>query len=400
MSKFEKLFKTNRKSFGNLDVDKKLIKLLDKYSSNNKKNLPELEKIYTMMNTLDLPVLKKIIVDLGLDDLKNPADLSLNELIADLDVTSDTVKDFKSTSKVYIGIVTVNGEDKKFEKRNQLILQALRSVRDLRYSNKTVGVFINNLNESKINKITKEYKKCFSSVGVYGNEKNLGASGGRNFLVDKAKELGYDYILFIDDDSYFNDSLLIEKLLFFYNKYPNTAFIGPEITYSDYRVLFNGYNFMIDSTQNRLRSKDWVEVDFVENSCLMVKLDRVGEGTEVGEYPDYKYYHEEAFLAWKAVRIAKYRNLLVTGARHVHLRDGGGLVNKHSFYYFIRNFFYLFKDMQKLKKFTFMQKFYIYSFFYVNGVSMVLQKDKLSYIPIFIRGCLAGYLYYWGLVKK
>ena len=59
MSKFEKLFKTNRKSFGNLDVDKKLIKLLDKYSSSPKKNLPEFEKIYTMMNTIDLPILKK-----------------------------------------------------------------------------------------------------------------------------------------------------------------------------------------------------------------------------------------------------------------------------------------------------------------------------------------------------
>lgn len=337
---------------------------------------------------------KKLIHSMRLDKLNTFKQSFYEFLDSDNKALIDRISTFEGNNQtdtrqvVTIGIVTNIGDEKKTESRLKLLRQTILSLKNLDNRNWELIVFINSINNTFRDEFEEFIRTNLKNrFLILGSSRNLGLAAGRNIIISNTGVSTY-MNLFLDDDVYINDSGLLDKLLIALNE-NKCAFAGPQVVYHNKRVLENGMEFLIEPMQGKMDLGAVMQVDFLEGSCHGFRTDLLRELIICDLYPNhYNYYWEEVLPAWKFWNIYNLPNILVKNARVIHLRDGGGLIHPHSFFFYIRNFLFLLKDINIYKKLGF-QKNVMY-LIKILKIYLTIILDKKDY-KLFISG-ISGFL--------
>jgi len=338
-------FKANRYSFGTLSIDHELVDSVYDYLM--KSEISKLAQIYSSVNIDDLYIVKYFLDSKRDSDLSNEYDYTLKELLNHIEHANKPIIDFRSYDKVLFGYVTVNEDNTKYEHRQDLLLESILSLSHLSYKNWSICIFLNIPNKALLGKLSD--LSFASHINTITSDTNKGLAYGRNRIIDYAKSNYYDYVIFLDDDTYMIDKYLVEKMIYCDQQKPTIAFIGPEIVHKQSLIKKDGNKFFMIEASNKKAYDSFKEVDYIEGSCHMIDINKIGKNTLIGEYPeDYNCYWEEALPAFRAWYCANMQNVVVKGTRVVHIRSGGGWLSKSSVYLFVRNCLYYMEDVSKI----------------------------------------------------
>lgn len=370
---------SNRSDFGKLSIDREFIE--DLRVSSELRNT-----ILTYIDSLDirdLPVLHKYTSENYQVEIANTIKILISK--TNFEVPSE-YKDIK----VAICYITTS-VNKKFSKRELMLKESLLSLNKLTHTNFEIHILVNGISQMQ------EHTLTSSRINYHPIQTNKGLAYGRNKLIEEVLKGNSDYLLFLDDDTYINDPKMLTKLIHVAVNEKQLGMIGPEIVYKKKKILELGLDFILDPIKNKHSYLTYSEVDFIEGSCtlfdcmLLKKL--LNTYNEI--YPvHYNYYWEEVLLAWKLWYIDNSRNIVVKGARIVHIRDGGGFTNPHSYYFFVRNFIYLANDIYNLKKKRGVRIIMRESFKYLTRQYRIAKDKKaIKYKLIYLSAVTRGFFY-------
>ncbi len=330
----EKLIKdlySNRSDFGQLAVDKEFIEKL-------RSDTPTDTTIYNYLDSLDLrdlPVLRAYATTANQVLLSNTIHMLIEK-------TGATTLSHHDNTKIAICYITTCTKEEKFLKRQSMLKESILSLKKLAHTNFDIHIFVNGYTS------TKPYDLEVPNIKYNIHKSNKGLAFGRNALIEDVINTGAEFLIFLDDDTYINDPYLINKLLHVAKNKKDVGMVGPEIVYKNKKVLDSGLNFVPESVEDKYEDTYYKEVDFIEGSCTLFECEMLREfyGMNKEIYPNhYNYYWEEVLFAWKLWFLYHKKNVVVKGARIVHIREGGGFTNLHSYYHFVRNFLYLATDI-------------------------------------------------------
>ncbi len=371
--------KSNRNDFGNLSIDREFTEDL--------RNSKELNNtILTYMDSLDirdLPILHKYANE-------NYQVIVANTIKGLIDKTNSEDLPEHKDIKVAICYITTS-INKKFSRRGFMLKESLLSLNKLTHTNFEIHILENGISQIQEQTITS------SKVNYHTVQTNKGLAYGRNKLIEEVLKGNSNYLLFLDDDTYINDPKMLTKLIQVAVNETQLGMIGPEIVYKKKKVLELGLDFVLDPIKNKHNYLTYSEVDFIEGSCTFFDCKLLNKliSTHKEIYPvHYNYYWEEVLVAWKLWYLHNAKNIVVKGARIVHIRDGGGFTNQHSYYFFVRNFLYLAADICKLKKNRDIRIIFFDSFKYLKRQYRIAKDKKSSkYKLIYLLAVARGFLY-------
>jgi GT2 family glycosyltransferase len=214
---------------------------------------------------------------------------------------------------VYIIVLNWNGRE--------LVLDCLRSIQQLRYSNVTAVVVDNGSIDGSVEAV----KEQFPDVILIENMRNLRWSGGNNEGIKHALENQADYIILLNNDTIV-DPDMITKLVEAAEQDPSIGLLGPKIYYHHDPELLWYAGGRVNLIQGRLwhtgiREKDRgqydqvSEVDYITGCALMIRAEvahRIGLID-----PAYIAYCEDVDYSIRAKQ-AGYRLVLVPSAKMWH----------------------------------------------------------------------------------
>ena len=214
---------------------------------------------------------------------------------------------------VCIVVLTWNGK--------ALTLDCLQSLSSLTYPN-THTIVVDNASQDGTSQAIRD--TCGDQVTLVVNDHNLGFSGGNNVGIDRALDVGADYILLLNNDTTV-DAQLIDHLVGGFTA-PDTGIVGPKIYYADPpdQIWFAGGEVSLSRGTARhigIRRRDTGqfdsirEVDYISGCALMAKrdvFDRVGKLDA-----SYAAYFEDTDFCMRANR-SGFRILYVPAGRVWH----------------------------------------------------------------------------------
>jgi rhamnosyltransferase len=115
-------------------------------------------------------------------------------------------------------------------------------------------VIIDNTASSASRAILTELEKRLQKIIIISNERNVGTIKALNQGIGRAEELGYQWVLTLDQDS-FIDSCLIQTYLAFIRSYPDCNSLG--VINSNYKDKDTG---MLGFSSNTPNKNGWAEV--------------------------------------------------------------------------------------------------------------------------------------------
>ena len=201
---------------------------------------------------------------------------------------------------VAVVILTWNGRE--------LTLDCLQSLSSLDYPNFQVIVVDNGSSDGTVSSIRSEYP----SATVIANEKNLGFANGNNIGLQHALEREVDYILFLNNDTLVEPTML-RRLVEFAEAKPEVGMVGPSMyCFDPSDTLFAAGSF-VDWSNGTIRHRGMFQssaslehryepepVDFI-CGCGFLASRRMIE--EVGGFnPSYYLNFEDVELGERAKR--------------------------------------------------------------------------------------------------
>jgi len=236
----------------------------------------------------------------------------------------------------HVAIVLLNWNQK------QDTLECLASLREVRYSSRSVIIVDNGSTDCSIPAL----RESFPEAQVVAEEENLGCAGGRNAGAMQALHNGADFILFLDNDTVVDPSFL-DRMVEVALRNQTIGIVGPAICNHDQRdtvwtagatvnrttgtthPLYHGI------TYDRLPTSPF-EVDFVAGCALLARREVFNA---IGYFDDdYFIYFEETDWCYRAQE-AGFTTVVAPAARiwHKESRSLGGRNSPAKVYYMTRN---------------------------------------------------------------
>jgi GT2 family glycosyltransferase len=274
--------------------------------------------------------------------------------------------------KVVIIILNWNGKDDTIE--------CLDSLKHITYPNYKILLVDNGSTDGSVNL----FKKNYPEVNIREFKNNLGFAEGNNEGMGYAKELGFDYILLLNNDTIVDPGFLTEMVKigesddktgiigainYYYNEPEQVWFCGGKFNY------WNGKAYRVGVTKdNKLRSDKIEEADYVAGSCLLIKKivhDRVGT-------LDKKYfaYWEEADYCVRSQK-AGFRVIYAPKAKIWHkVSSTSKKINGFFEYYNTRsNFLFMKKHATRIQLVSFLLRFFFIDFWITSFILLVVHKN-------------------------
>jgi len=224
-------------------------------------------------------------------------------------------------------------------------LECLRSLAELRAPGGLDTIVVDN---ASTDGTVKAVRERFPGVELIASPRNLGFSGGNNLGIERALELGSDWILVLNNDTTVAPNAL-ERLLAAAESHPSAGILSPVIFFTDPGdVLWfggarfdprRGYSGRMEHYRRRAPAhlNTPVSVDFVTGAAMLISR---GAIQRVGAFdPDYFFLYEDVDLSLR-VRAAGMELLLVPDAKVWHRVTaslGGRELNPMTSYYATRN---------------------------------------------------------------
>lgn len=231
---------------------------------------------------------------------------------------------------VYIIILNYNGREDACE--------CLDSIKSLDYGNFKTVVLDNGSTDGSVEHI----KKRFPWVKIIENYQNLGFAEGNNMGIKYALERGFDYILFLNNDTIVSSSLL-KDLLDVATNDRTAGIVGPKILdyYMKDRIWFaagrvhpwlGNTRHVGNGCTDSSHFQKVVEEDYQTACALLIKKEVINK---IGMFdPEYFMYFEDADVCVRA-RKSGFKVLCVQYARAWHkvsAGSGGGLTPQKAYF--------------------------------------------------------------------
>jgi len=224
--------------------------------------------------------------------------------------------------------------------KSDYIIKCIETVLSSTFKDMDVYVVDNASTDDSVEKINSAYK---DRITLLRNSENLGGSGGFNTGIRKAMEIGYPYIMCIDNDVLLKEDA-IEKLYVFLKENPDVGMAASKIMIMDSPDTIQTHGAMIDFEKYKItdcyrNEKDGEGIpkiqycDYVPACALMVKREVI---KKIGMMP------EENFIYWDDMEWGYRVNL--SGKKVASYGESivwhkGGVVSGNTFwkYYQYRN---------------------------------------------------------------
>ena len=200
-------------------------------------------------------------------------------------------------------------------------LECLESVKKIDYQNFDTIVVDNGSTDGSVEVVGKRY----SDIILIRNERNLGFAVGNNIGIEKAMEMGGDYVFLLNNDATI-DAACLHELVETSESDSRIGAVGPKILlYQDStRVWYAGGEILFReaiSVSRGLFKKDCPsyntmrEVSFITGCAMLVKRSVI---EKVGQFdPEYISYMEDTDWCWR-IRQKGFKLLYVPSARVYH----------------------------------------------------------------------------------
>jgi GT2 family glycosyltransferase len=150
--------------------------------------------------------------------------------------------------------------------RDAALYKTLQSIVDFNPGDCTILVADQGYADDEKN-ITIDYFKSQIPLEYYRLPFDCGLSYARNFLVNKAKELGYEYCLVSSDSIQFTEKYNFEPIIDFLNSEPNYGVVGFEL--ENAKAAWNFYMYVDNKGIHFKKSEDYV----MSNNTSFQKVD-------------------------------------------------------------------------------------------------------------------------------
>lgn len=234
-----------------------------------------------------------------------------------------------------IGIVICN-----FNKK-QYVLNCIKSIFEQTIDDFDIYVVDNASTDGSADAVKEEYG---DKVTLLVNEENLGGSGGFNTGLRKVIEVGYEYLMCVDNDVVF-DKDAINQLYLFLQTNPDVGMVGSKIFYMDNPDTIWSYGGEIDF-------KKYVQKDLYRNcvdnedipksayctyvpACSLMVRKEVVE--KVGIMPEDNFIYLDDMEWGYNVTHAGYKVAVCGESKVWHKCGGRNSVNTFNNYYMWRN---------------------------------------------------------------
>jgi GT2 family glycosyltransferase len=195
------------------------------------------------------------------------------------------------------------------------VARALGSLRQAIHTGRIILVQ-NGLDDSEIDRLVTEYPDVY----VMRNRTNLGAAGGRNLAIRAARELGADYLFFLDRDAYVQPEA-IDALIEVAESRTDAALVSCLVLAANNPAQVHSAGGAFDlATLSEIHHRDYpsvpvTRVDFVVTTAALVKM-KVAEKVGLLDERYFAYYED---LDWaQRAREMGFQHYVVTSAIGYH----------------------------------------------------------------------------------
>lgn len=235
-------------------------------------------------------------------------------------------------NKIGVFICNYNKADYVVECVNKVINQTFQDL--------DIFVVDNASTDESVSKLQEQFK---DTITILVNSENIGGSGGFNTGIKKADELGYSYIMLLDNDAMLEEHA-IEYLYEYLRMHEEVGFCGAETLNMHHPEVYQDFGGRLDfesfymrgimTWSRRLEIPVAMEADYVASCALLCRMEAV---RAAGGMP------EENFIYWDDVemcvrcRMAGYKVVVLSTAKAYHDISGAGPQNLFLAYYANRN---------------------------------------------------------------
>lgn len=265
-------------------------------------------------------------------------------------------KEYYYQGKIWIIIPFYVSTWEKFLNRFKFLLDTVKSLRKQTNITYKLTIFCNQSTFS-FAQIVKDSTKADY---LLFSQENLWAATAKNKVWDNIKNecQKNDFILFLDDDIYFNDPWTLSHLA--NNLYINkeVSCVSPIIIHDNPQnrmLLQRGYEplrefvtikklkplFQVVCEEKNI--KNLKPAYLLEWCCLLTRCEYFFSWFR---FPDeYNYYYEETLLENQIYLQTKKACMVNQSSRVIHRKAWGGVMSPHTIYYFYRNLVYYLTDL-------------------------------------------------------
>lgn len=220
------------------------------------------------------------------------------------------------------------------------VVECVEKVINQTFKNLDIYVVDNASTDESVSKLRNRFG---DTITVIVNSENIGGSGGFYTGIKKAEELGYKFIMLIDNDAML-DERAIECLYEYLKTHDDVGFCGAETLNMHYPELYQDFGGRLDfesfymkgimAKSHMLKIPVAMEADYVASCALLCRMEAV---KAAGGMP------KENFIYWDDVemctrcRMAGYKVVVLSAAKAYHDISGAGPQNLFLAYYANRN---------------------------------------------------------------
>lgn len=220
------------------------------------------------------------------------------------------------------------------------VVECVEKVVNQTVKNLDIYVVDNASTDESVLKLQERFK---NTITVIQNPENIGGSGGFNTGIKKAEELGYQYIMLLDNDAMLEENA-IECLYEYLKLHEDVGFCGAETLNMHYPEIYQDFGGRLDfdsfymrgimARSRKLEIPVAMEADYVASCALLCRMEAVKAAGGM---------LEENFIYWDDVemctrcRMAGYKVVVLSTAKAYHDISGAGPQNLFLAYYANRN---------------------------------------------------------------
>lgn len=288
-----------------------------------------------------------------------------------------------------IGIVICNYN------KCEAVMKCIQSVLESKIQDFDIYVVDNASTDKSVESIQKQYN---NQVNLLVNEENLGGSGGFNTGIHKVVEMGYEYLMCLDNDVQVDENA-IEALHSFLQSHPEVGMVGSKVYHLNAPDYIQQFGLKIDFEHicaetlytDVLDSENVPEVVYCDTVAACSVMLPVKVVKEVGGLPKDNFIYWDD-MEWgylikkKGYKVAAYGQSCVLHAMGAMNRKNSAFTDYYLWRNYI-NFFMRYTPEDKLEKMSvkllssFFNSFYISLYLNQHNIAKTLMfayQDALS----------------------
>ncbi|MBR9701507.1 glycosyltransferase family 2 protein [Candidatus Pacearchaeota archaeon] len=270
-------------------------------------------------------------------------------------------------------------------------IECLKSIKEINYKNYEIWVLDNGSGDDSVKKLRELKKKV--KFNLLTLKENKGFTGGNNYLFNKIRKEGLDYLLLLNNDTIVEKNFLnplMEKM----GKNDNVGVVAPLVYnyYNKARLSFvdspGKFNLLMGcGRRTRIHKENDFQVDYASGVCWLIKKDLF---EKMGGFNDKFFaYGEEIELAFR-IKKAGFKTFIIPSSRIWH--KGAATSKKISGlrrYLENRNTIWFEKKYGGFYYYPFLLYFMLYKT-PKNILKISLNKNRYENLKAFLRGVRDG----------